>query len=478
MEAPGAEFEARFGAEATHGARAPGRVNLIGEHVDYEGYAVLPMAVALETWVCVRRSPSGAGSAPAPPVLVVSNADSTQYPEVVLPADPDAPVDRVRHSWANYFQAGYKGVFEHLRREGRAAPEPCGLQVMVRGRVPAGSGLSSSSALVVASAAAVAAVHGLELSRQEIAEFTRVCEQHVGTMSGGMDQAISVMGERGLAKLIEFGPVRASDVVLPPGCTFVIANSLTVSKKAETAAGRYNLRVLECRLAAVLMAIAMGTPAGEAAARVKVLKDIEEVLASAGKSVGDLLHESPYSQEEVEGFLGATIEGVAGADFLPSVLAAVELGGFKLRQRAEHVYSESKRVLQFRDLCNSGASFPEAGSGETLAALGKMMDDSHASCSELYECSSPELEELTGLARELGALGARLTGAGWGGCMVALVRQDAVGPYIQALKERFFQKRVATGDVAEQDLDRVVFATGPSPGASWGRMASPGALEG
>ena len=205
MGAPGAEFAARFGAPATHGARAPGRVNLIGEHVDYEGYAVLPMAVALETWVCVRRAPAGAGAG----VLVVANADGALYPEVELPADPGAPVDRERHSWANYFQSGYKGVFEHLRREGRPTPEPCGLQVMVRGRVPAGSGLSSSSALVVASAAAVAAVHGLEFSRQEIAEFTRVCEQHVGTMSGGMDQAISVMGEQGLAKLIEFGPVRA-----------------------------------------------------------------------------------------------------------------------------------------------------------------------------------------------------------------------------------------------------------------------------
>merc|ERR1712078_893647 len=414
--APGAEFEARFGAPATHGARAPGRVNLIGEHVDYEGYAVLPMAVALETWVCVRRAPAGAGAG----VLVVANADGALYPEVELPADPGAPVDRERHSWANYFQSGYKGVFEHLRREGRPTPEPCGLQVMVRGRVPAGSGLSSSSALVVASAAAVAAVHGLEFSRQEIAEFTRVCEQHVGTMSGGMDQAISVMGERGLAKLIEFGPVRASDVVLPPGCAFVIANSLTVSKKAETAAGRYNLRVLECRLAAALVA--------------------------AGKSVGDLLHEAPYSQEELEGLLGASIEAVAGADFLPSVRAAAELGGLKLRQRAEHVYSEAQRVLRFRDLCNSSAS-ASAAAGETLAALGKMMDESHASCSVQYECSSPELEELTGMARELGALGARLTGAGWGGCMVALVKEADVGPYIQALKDRFFQKRVASGEL-------------------------------
>jgi N-acetylgalactosamine kinase len=291
-----------------------------------------------------------------------------------------------------------------------------------------------------------------------------------------MDQAISVMGEQGLAKLIEFGPVRASDVILPPGSAFVIANSLTVSKKAETAAGRYNLRVLECRLAAVLLAVALGTPSEEAAASVQVLKDVEAALGAAGKRVGDLLHDAPYSLVEVEGLLGASIEAVAGADFLPSVRAAAEFGGFKLRQRAEHVYSEAQRVLRFRDLCNSSAS-SSAASGETLAALGKMMDESHASCSVQYECSSPELEELTGLARELGALGARLTGAGWGGCMVALVKEGDVGPYIQALKDRFFQKRVASGELDASDLDSVVFATGPCPGASWGRMTTAGALE-
>jgi len=87
--------------------------------------------------------------------------------------------------------------------------------------------------------------------QQEVAEFSCACERHIGTQSGGMDQAISIMAAPGVAKLIDFDPIRASDVVLPKTGSFVVANSLTESKKAETAATNYNNRVVECRLAAV-----------------------------------------------------------------------------------------------------------------------------------------------------------------------------------------------------------------------------------
>ena len=87
--------------------------------------------------------------------------------------------------------------------------------------------------------------------QKEVAEFSTTCERHIGTQSGGMDQSISVMAEHGIAKLIDFNPIRASDVVLPKTGSFVVANSLTESKKTETAATNYNNRVIECRLAAV-----------------------------------------------------------------------------------------------------------------------------------------------------------------------------------------------------------------------------------
>lgn len=104
-----------------------------------------------------------------------------------------------------------------------------------------------------------------------------MAERYVGTQSGGMDQAISVMGQRGLAKVVHFNPVRTDDVRLPAGAAFVIANSLTVSNKAETAHTRYNLRVVECRLAAMLMAKKLGKALAEAL-KFKTLGEVEKVV--------------------------------------------------------------------------------------------------------------------------------------------------------------------------------------------------------
>jgi N-acetylgalactosamine kinase len=203
-----------------------GRVNLIGEHIDYEGYGVLPMAIANDTVVAVRRTADGT-------TLAVANVNAAEYPAATFSTDPAQPVDTANHSWANYFLAAYKGVFEHL---GAAAPAPAGLQVMVHGTVPLGrglrvfvccflfwpadaresplshtrlfaqtnkpthdqkkptnkqnkgSGLSSSAAIVVASSLAVLAAHGLSASKAAVAEFTCTAERHVGVTSGGMDQ--------------------------------------------------------------------------------------------------------------------------------------------------------------------------------------------------------------------------------------------------------------------------------------------------
>ena len=98
----------------------------------------------------------------------------------------------------------------------------------------------------------------------EVSEFAAKAEQYVGVTSGGMDQAISIMGRLGIAQHVEFNPVRGRDVVLPANACFVIANSLTVSNKAEGAEGRYNLRVVECRLASAVLAALLGKPKGEA----------------------------------------------------------------------------------------------------------------------------------------------------------------------------------------------------------------------
>jgi N-acetylgalactosamine kinase len=287
-----------------------------------------------------------------------------------------------------------------------------------------------------------------------------VCERYCGTQSGGMDQAISIMGQRGLAKVVHFNPVRTDDVALPGGGVFVIANSLTVSNKAETAHTRYNLRVVECRLAACVLALALGA-APDAARATRTLREVEPLLpagTAAGDAVAAHLHEGAYTSSELEELLGVSLAFLfADNSASLAVLLHASRAGFKLRDRAAHVYAEAARVGAFAAACASHAP---------LDALGALMDASHASCRDLYECSCAELEELVATAKARGALGARLTGAGWGGCAVMLVREDGVAAFLDDLRRLYFDKRVASGLLPAEELPSALFATKPGAGAA------------
>jgi galactokinase len=140
---------------------------------------------------------------------------------------------------------------------------------------------------------------------------------------------------------------------------------------------------------------------------------------------------------------------------------AVEATHFQLYKRTRHVLSEALRVLEFRALCLQHASAPDTPPTHTLHALGRLMDESHASCATLFECSCPELDALTRAARAAGAYGSRLTGAGWGGCTVSLVAADRVDAFIAAVARAFPPYH----GLAPEELRAAVFATPPSSGA-------------
>lgn len=462
-------FLAKYGAAPEIYARSPGRVNLIGEHIDYEGYGVLPMAIALDTIVALRRH--GGDS------LQLSNLDEERYQDISFPIDPAQEVDIGKHTWGNYFLGAYKGVFEHLAEVGQhSVPTPIGLQVMVQGQVPTGGGLSSSAAIVCASALAILAAYDIRLTKGEVAEFTAKAEQYVGVTSGGMDQAISIMGRRGMAQHVEFRPVRVADVVLPKMACFVIANSLTVSNKAEGAEGRYNLRVVECRIASAVLARLTGRSKTESTGY-KTLKEVEPLLeesshlgsaagsepqpqsTAAVRAVRALLHEEPYSTSEIEGILGAALDSLFVNDHA-AMRVLSKFDHFKLRQRAEHVYSEKQRVEDFANACNDSLK----GDDDTLATLASLMNASQASCRDLYECSSPELDALVDCSLKAGAMGSRLTGAGWGGCTVSLIRKDQVDGFIKYVKDHYYRNLIEKGRVKEEDLNQTIFASVPAAG--------------
>ncbi|KAL9267449.1 Galactokinase-like protein, partial [Drosera capensis] len=230
-----AKFLELFGRDPEVFARSPGRVNLIGEHIDYEGYSVLPMAIRQDTIVAIRRNKGEK-------VIRIGNLNDGKYPLCTYPADPD----QLRK--VNY---RYKGFYEYAKSKGVDTGHLVGLDILVDGTVPTGSGLSSSAAFVCSSTIAIMAAFGVNFPKKELAQLTCDCERHIGTQSGGMDQAISVMAKIGFAELIDFNPIRATDVQLPDGGSFVIAHSLAESQKAVTAATNYNNRVVECRLASV-----------------------------------------------------------------------------------------------------------------------------------------------------------------------------------------------------------------------------------
>jgi N-acetylgalactosamine kinase len=429
-------FRSEFGKDPEFIARAPGRVNLIGEHIDYNGYAVLPMALENDTLVAVTRLPEEQD------VLDIRNVSAAQFPGATLRTNPRFLEEK---SWLNYFLAGYKAATNSLDSKTSFA-------ALVDGNVPIAAGLSSSSSINVASAVAAlyANVPGktearellpeeeqdslrthyvasLRLTKKDIAELTTKYERMVGVACGGMDQAISVLANKGEASLIEFNPLVSQPIVLPGGVVFVIANSLTQSTKLLTQATCYNKRVVECRFAVAYLAKVLGLQR-----TVKTIKELQDAAQLSFVVLEQLILEhftaDTYSKPDIEALFNIPLLFDLVSDVPYSDLVINANDEFKLRQRALHVITEARRVYQFRDACAVG----------DVELLGRLMNESHASCRDLYDCSSDELDRLTSLALRHGALGARLTGAGWGGCAISLVPAACLSQVIEGLETDFY----------------------------------------
>ncbi|KAH3764308.1 galactokinase 2 [Pelomyxa schiedti] len=391
------------------GVTAPGRVNLIGEHIDYCGYGVLPFALEQNTFIVCGLN---GGS-----TLEIHNLDNERFPprSVSLASLMQTSSECfATHHWTNYIIAGFKGAME-------ATPTviPLGINMMVRGKVPIGAGLSSSSSLVVAGALVAVYMHHLEetISKTALASLCATAEHYIGTIGGGMDQAISLLAEKGSAKYIGFHPnLHTENVSLPNNAVFVIVNSLVESDKYKSATTCYNMRVTECTLAAAVLAHCLGIPplANNKNHRLIDIQHEHFDLAEMPSNVTRYLHREPYSIEEISSILGLSREDVV-AKFMRVV---VEGNAFELHKRAMHVYTEAQRVLSFKEICTNRNA--EATPNKTQM-LGSLMYESHASCKDLYACSCPELDTIVETLRNSGACGARLTGAGWGGCCVALL---------------------------------------------------------
>ena len=360
-------FSKVFGVGATAIVRAPGRVNLIGEHIDYCGLPVLPMAIRSAVWLAFRPAEGRT-------VRVATDIDGLEPCtfEASGSIHPGPAGD-----WGNYVRAAVQAI-----------GPPCGFDAFVTSDLPVASGLSSSSALVVATALASIAASGRgQPAPLALAGELAEAERYVGTAGGGMDQAACLLGRAGHALRIDFDPLRVEPVAFPAGWRLVVGHSGEPAAKSGDAQSLYNLRTRESASAAVSVAATLGVaapPAGYPA-------------LLARHTVTELLDAARRALEE------------------------------PLCRRFRHVVSESERVLGAIEAIRSG----------DLSRTGGLLNASHRSLKCDYEVSTPALDTLVGAALHAGAAGARLTGAGLGGCAIALCEEsslDAVFGAVQAFE--------------------------------------------
>ena len=334
-------FKQRYGRMPDLVASAPGRVNLIGEHTDYNGGDVLPIAISDRTYVAVTRSTLGKTRA----------RSSGAGAEAVI----DARAPEKTGDWWDYVS----GVMWAFTRRGIELPQ---LDFVVASGVPMGAGLSSSAALEVASAAAINALIGGSFSPLQLAEIAYEAEREfVGVSCGVMDQFASALAREGHALLIHCDTRETEHV--PFGDSVLILDS---GVRRDLRSGAFNERQRECTMALNWM-------------RAAGVQAVSLALAPA-----DVFRRVPF--------------------------------GEPLGSRARHVIEEQMRVAE-----------AVAGLRATGHLPGELANASHESLRTLYECSTPQLDWLAMAVRDQpGVAGARLTGAGWGGCVIAVGDEDAL----------------------------------------------------
>ncbi|MGH7780985.1 MAG: galactokinase [Candidatus Binataceae bacterium] len=415
------ELRAVCGADSRMIAvRAPGRVNLIGEHTDYSGLPVLPAAIDRST--IIVAAPSAARE------IVLRNADPAFGPRMfqIEKRIPPYPAG----DWANYVKGVVQGVSEYFGAHGAGGAKLRGATMIVEGRVAPAAGLSSSSALTVAAALAFMAVNGLELAPLECAPMVARSERYVGTMGGGMDQAVSLLGRRDHALFIEFNPLRVRPVKMPSDAALVVADSCEIADKSGSVRIEYNRRVVECAFAARIIAHELKLGG------VRILGDV--VRARPDQSAADLAAilmraappRLPPDLADAARILDADRD-ILAHELLGRGALGVKLDPSKpleILRRARHVVTETERVI-------GAAAMLEAGQ---LEAMGALMNASHTSLAADFDCSTARLDRIVAVARKAGALGARLTGAGFGGSIVAMCHAADAERVIDSLDREYY----------------------------------------
>jgi galactokinase len=355
----------RFGAGAAPSVvTVPGRVNLIGEHVDYHNLPVLPMAMQRSIRVAYRVRKDRH-------IRAASDVYGDRAFEWTPQLQASAPGD-----WVNYVKAAAQAVEGKWRLD-------FGIDAAVVSDLPPAAGLSSSSALLVAFTLALLRANGIEASFEELMDVLPEGEYFVGTRGGGMDHAAVLAGRPGCALLIHFSPVAVTPVPIPLDWGFLVAHSLSTAEKSGAVKAEYNSR----RTAGSQALKRLGFSSFKQAVEQHGIEELKRLAFSR-------------LDDEVE------------------------------RRCFLHVATEATRVGQAVDALHRADA----------AEFGRILNAGHASVRDDLRISCPALDALTAAALASGALGARLTGAGFGGCAVVFCHAAERERVAAGLVERYYSK--------------------------------------
>lgn len=395
------QFEMRFGADSQRVViSAPGRVNLIGEHIDYHDLPVLPMAIQRRIWIAFRPRRDAHA-------WVISAGGYGEREFSFAQRQQPCPAG----DWANYLKAASEAA-----RSRWALVR--GLDASIASDVPAAAGLSSSSALLVGFMLALLQTNCVLATQQELMDILPEGEQFVGTRGGAMDHAVILAAREGAALLVRFLPLECTPIPVPEGWSFVVAHSLVVAEKSGALRNEYNAR----------------RSAGERAISALGFRWFRSALDQCSAS-------------ELQARARAAVEK-----------SRMDEPAFRA---LTHVVSEAQRVEEAVAALRSGQA----------ERFGELMLASHASLRDALRVSSSALDELVEAAMDAGALGARLTGAGFGGCVVMLCRTEERDRICTRLIESYYSKR------ASFDPDLHLIPAEPSAGALYDTLHAPAASQ-
>lgn len=365
-------FVKRYGGDSSdvHIFSSPARINIIGEHIDYNGGMVFPAAINRYLYVAIRKRPDAK--------IIYNDLRFDGSFEFTI---HDTFVFDKKNDYANYLN----GILSQLKAKGYTFD--AGFEILMASNIPAGGGISSSSALECGFAYAISELYGFHLSRIDIAKLGQMSEHTFMNVNCGiMDQFIIAMGKKDTAIALncdtleyEYAPLQLGD------WRFVIMNTNKIRRLADS---KYNERRAQCEEALALLQ--------------------QRGVRTQNGPLSALCQLTP---EEFESSKAAITDPI-------------------LLKRAKHCVYENQRV---KDAIG-------ALKNQDLPALGRLLCQSHASLKDDYEVTGLELDTLaSAAATQDGCLGARMTGAGFGGCAIALVHKDATDAFVRAVQETYTQ---------------------------------------